>query len=296
MTPRGARSVFVEKGEGVGGPITVGPDGNLWFTGSNGGGAATLGRITLGRYVPIVSDLGHAGAPAVTAGPDGNLWLAVSGHITDGHISRVTTAGVVTEFGVSAQRLGGIALGPDGNLWFTEGREYPEEGHIGRITPEGVVTKFATGNTFLERGLHGIASGPDGNLWFTNEAGEVGRITPSGVVTKFSAGIPPESRPYEIAAGPDGNLWFTEPGSKSIGRMVRHRDPVLPRHQRRTARDHGGARQQPLVHRETWSNREDHSAPAPIAGLAAHTAYHFRIVSPSPARAPAVVVRVSSWW
>jgi streptogramin lyase len=221
MTPRGARDVFVEHGEGVGGPITTGPDGNLWFTGSDGGGGTTLGRVTLdGVISPIILGLGHSGAPAITAGPDGNLWEAVSGHGSQGSIFRATTEGVVTEFGVSAHLLGGITLGPDGNLWFTEGSEYPEEGQIGRITPQGAVTQFATGNMFVDRGLHGIASGPDGNLWFTNEAGEVGSITPSGVVTKFSTGIAPDARPYEIAAGPDGNLWFTEPGTKSIGRIT----------------------------------------------------------------------------
>jgi virginiamycin B lyase len=221
MTPKGALTVFVEHGEGVGGPIAAGPESSLWFTGSNEGGATTLGRITLGGAIsPVVLGLGHSGAPAIAAGPDGNLWEAVSGHISEGDIFRVTPGGVVTQFGVSAHRLGGIALGPDGNLWFTEGREYPEEGQIGRITPQGAVTQFATGDVFVERGLHGIASGPDGNLWFTDEAGEVGRITPNGVVSKFSAGIAPESRPDEIAAGPDGNMWFTEPGSKSIGRIT----------------------------------------------------------------------------
>jgi streptogramin lyase len=223
MTPGGARSVFVEDGEGVGGPITVGPDGNLWFTGSNEGGATTLGRITLsGVITPIIPALGHSGPPAITAGPDGNLWEAVSGHGSGskGSIRRITTEGAVTEFGVSAHQLGGITLGPDGNLWFTEGHEYPEEGQIGRITPEGVITEFSIDRTFFEGGLHGIVSGPDGNLWFTDEAGEIGRITPTGVVTMFSAGITPGSRPDEIAAGPDGNLWFTEPGTKSIGRIT----------------------------------------------------------------------------
>jgi streptogramin lyase len=234
MTPEGGLTEFVEHGEGVGGPITVGPDGNLWFTGTDGGGGTSLGRVTLeGAITPIISGLGHAGAPPITGGPDGNLWEAVSGHLSNSEadIYRITTAGDATAFGVPTHQLGGtnltehllggIALGPDGNLWFTEGNGYLEEGVIGRITLEGAITQFPTGNSFLEGGgLHGITAGPDGNLWFTDEVGEIGRITAQGVVTEFSTGITPASRPYEIAAGPDGNLWFTEPGSKRIGRIT----------------------------------------------------------------------------
>src|SRR5438445_13525559 len=49
--------------------ITLGPDGNLWFTEFEGG---QIGRITPSGPVPEFTGL--TGAPVcITAGPDGNL-------------------------------------------------------------------------------------------------------------------------------------------------------------------------------------------------------------------------------
>ena len=62
------------------------------------------------------------------------------------------------------------------------------------------------------------------------------------------------SSPEGITTGPDNNLWFTENAANAIGmfnpatdasRRVHHPDGRLW-----TAGDYGGARWQPLVHRE----------------------------------------------
>ena len=152
--------------------ITVGPDGNLWFTEA---GVNRIGRITpLGVVTEFSAGITPgAGPQGITAGPDGNLWFT---EYSGNRIGRITTAGVVTEFsaGISpgANPLG-ITAGPDGNLWFTE---YLGD-RIGRITPAGVVTEFSTG---ISPGAlpPGITAGPDGNLWFTERGGNrIGRIT-----------------------------------------------------------------------------------------------------------------------
>ena len=184
--------------------ITVGPDGNLWFTEPTGN---RIGRITpAGVITEFSSGLTPNSKPfGITAGPDGNLWFT---ELTGKHIGRITTSGVITEFGngISSSLLFGITSGPDGNLWFTEFAS------IGRITPAGTVTEFSSG---ISAGSEpdGITTGPDGNLWFAEfGVNRIGRITPAGVATEFSAGISTNSAPVGIAAGPDGNLWFTEQG------------------------------------------------------------------------------------
>src|SRR5262249_43955700 len=85
ITPDGTITEFaVPTAESFLYAITAGPDGNVWFTESQGG----------------VLGLPPAG----------------------GKIARITPAGVITEFDTPtmASAPAGIAAGADGNLWFTE--------------------------------------------------------------------------------------------------------------------------------------------------------------------------------
>ncbi|MDQ6777836.1 MAG: hypothetical protein M3071_16855, partial [Actinomycetota bacterium] len=117
-----------------GGPtwLTVGPDGALWYSGTEHG---TIGRIGRTHAVTEYTVLPAASMPAqIVSGPDGALWFADNG--TDA-IGRITTTGRVTEYAL-APGSGplGIAAAP-GGLWFTESRR----GAIGFITPAGDVTQ-----------------------------------------------------------------------------------------------------------------------------------------------------------
>jgi streptogramin lyase len=230
--------------------ITLGPDGNMWFTGYHAEeivrinpdgsftqfptGAGTFpgvlvtgpdnnlwfsdaGTLKIGRMTPagVVDEfpLLTAGGPAgLTAGPDGNLWF-VEGNANK--IGRITTSGVVTEFSVPTAGVPlQIAAGPDGNLWFTEFTA----GKIGRITTLGAITEFTVPTAGSEP--QGITGGPDGNVWFTEtNTNKVGRITPAGVITEFAIRTPTVNN-IGIAAGPDGALWFTASVSNRIGRMT----------------------------------------------------------------------------
>ena len=232
--------------------ITVGPDGNLWFTESD---LNEIGRITpSGQVTQFSAGISPYAFPAgITLGPDGNLWFTEPNL---DQIGRITTAGQVSEFsdGITpGSHPTGITAGPDGSLWFTE-----YDGGIGTMNTAGQGLDFTTGITpgshptaitvgpdgnlwFTEaagrigkvNGLQatefsngissdsqpeGITAGPDGNLWFTEIGGEIGRITTTGHVTQFSTGITPGSEPYDITAGPYGNLWFTNNGG-GIGRI-----------------------------------------------------------------------------
>jgi sugar lactone lactonase YvrE len=121
------------------GGITTGPDGNLWFTESEGNGK--IGRITpAGRIteypLPTHPSYPEGGSPSsIVAGPDGNVWFT---EVIGNKIGRITPAGVITEYhtptGIS--HPAGIVAGPDGNLWFTE----QLGSAIGRITPTATPT------------------------------------------------------------------------------------------------------------------------------------------------------------
>ena len=236
--------------------ITLGPDGNLWFTAGDTpvGGGNNIGRITRAGVItefPIPTP--NSRPYSISAGPDGNVWFTEAGKI-----GRITPAGVITEFPVAgAPGLFGLVSGPDGNLWFTQFNT----GEIGRINPTtGAITKFPVvsaldginglavgpdGNLWFTMYVRhrigsvtttgvlvatyptptansfpeGITAGPDGNLWFTERVGNrIGRITPSGVITEFS--FPTPGSPSWLTAGPDGNLWYTQFGGTRIGRIT----------------------------------------------------------------------------
>jgi virginiamycin B lyase len=52
--------------------ITVGPDGNIWFTAYHGG---HIGRVTLDGTVTEVAVPEAGGLTGIVVGPDGNLWI-----------------------------------------------------------------------------------------------------------------------------------------------------------------------------------------------------------------------------
>lgn len=196
--------------------ITMGPDGNLWFTEFSG---LKIGKITSQGVITEYAIPGAEGLVGITTGPDGNLWF------TDeyaGFIGHITTTG--SYLGPIDLPLGshpqGIVTGPDSRLWFVDNSVdllHPMYGfRIGAITTGGTLTEYPTYinpivfEAFATAGQ--ITVGPDGNLWFTNantsavQIQFVGRITTTGTVTTF----PTHDTPGGITSGPDGNLWVIE--------------------------------------------------------------------------------------
>lgn len=207
--------------------ITVGPDGNIWFTESKSPGR--VARITpTGQVTEFTGAITPGSGPngiAARGSVDGNIWFIETQD--PGRVVRMNPSGDMTVFtgGVtSGFSLNGFPIeivgGPDGAMWFTE----LLGGRVARIDSVGQVTEFTTGITPNSRPV-GIAAGPDGAMWFTEDAdpGRVARITTSGQVTEFTGGITPGfsagGTPTSIAAGPDGAMWFTE--SHDPGRVAR---------------------------------------------------------------------------
>ena len=241
ITPSGTITVFTKGMPSYSWPnsLVVGPDGNLWFTGTESamlGGSLAIGRVTPSGLVTLFTkglsafDQLHR----ITVGPDGNLWF--SANLQGGGpsvIGRVTPAGAITLFSTGLPRLGfpgRVVAGPDGNLWFplSVTDSLGSYAAIGRITPSGTITLFRRGLT--SGGIPSdLVAGADGQLWFTVSAppggtGAIGRITPqSGAITLFAKGLPLGSDPANITTGPGGSLWFTDQlstGTGVIGRII----------------------------------------------------------------------------
>jgi virginiamycin B lyase len=67
--------------------ITVGPDGNLWFTLRLGN---TIGRITpAGVITEFAIPTANSRSEGITAGPDGNVWFA---EVLTSQLGRITTS------------------------------------------------------------------------------------------------------------------------------------------------------------------------------------------------------------
>jgi virginiamycin B lyase len=209
--------------------ITLGPDGNLWFTESN---AYKIGRITpaggLTEFSFESKSLPPFGMPVIiAAGPDGALWFTEE---STKRIGRVTTAGDVTEFPVATDgNPQFITAGSDGALWFTESGNL-----IARMSPSDPDTIVEYQTVLSASTLGAVTTGPDGNIWFTetdhaSNSARVARVDltklsgcsarPSLCITEFV--IPGEGGNLQlsgITSGADGALWFTATGK--VGRIT----------------------------------------------------------------------------
>jgi len=204
---------------GTGADITLGPDGNLWFTEQSRIGRITPDGTVTNYAVPTPPRFGFGG---ITAGPDGNVWFTEVEGARDqpSFVGRITPDGTVTEFSNLQVNSypGGIATGPDGNLWFSDTNNFGNPFHeMERITPDGTVTEF----TANANGP--VTAGPDSNIWY-DAGGRVGRITPDGVVTTFTLPNIGQGNIEGMTAGPDGNIWVVAseyPGFNVGGEIAR---------------------------------------------------------------------------
>lgn len=195
--------------------ITMGSDGNFWFTEQN---SSRVARITpLGVITEFVTPT-FSFPFDITPGPDGNIWFSEG---STGQIAFITPAGRITEIMFSIfDASSGITAGPDGNIWFCD----LTGNNIWRYElASQSLAKFPipTPDSFPED----ITAGPDGNLWFTERsAGKIARITTSGVITEVASGL---DAPRDIVNGPDGNLWFSLAFVSQIGRLTTAGDITL---------------------------------------------------------------------
>lgn len=191
--------------------LTVGPDANLWLTGSHGRVASASERVVRAtvtgrqRAFTVYGLKGIVNFLGLTAGPDRALWFTADNGLV-GRVGRVTTDGRVRLItSLSAGSAAGITTGPDHALW-TCGA-----GSASRITAQGRVRRFrnASINT-AARGTNAITSA-GGELWLSGQ-GMIGRITTSGRYTSFPFAAPYQQQDdvLDLTPGPDGQVWFVK--------------------------------------------------------------------------------------
>jgi RHS repeat-associated protein len=199
------QSEYTTAGKTVG--VTDGPEGDLWFTSTNG---------YVGKMTPEGKSLAEykaGGEPeGITTGSDKKLWFA---NPKSDSIGTVGTSGAITSY--TLKRAGAapssIVSGPGENLWFTE----TEGAHIGEMNTKGeVLAEYAT---FSGGSPRGIAVDTSGNLWFAEYLGDrICKMTSTGALAGYK--LPAESDPDDVVLGPDGKLWFVDTGTNAIGTMT----------------------------------------------------------------------------
>jgi hypothetical protein len=149
---------------GLGG-ITVGPEGNLWFSEET---ASKIGEIN--PTTDATSDFATPTASAlpekITVGPEGNLWFTELGVSKIGEINPTTHATSDFATPTPSSTPIAIAVGPDGNLWFSE----PEASKIGEIGAGAEAASLAA-PVVAGSGQAGTQQVCDGELW-SNFAGQ----------------------------------------------------------------------------------------------------------------------------
>ncbi|HEX6461880.1 MAG TPA: hypothetical protein VFZ58_01250 [Candidatus Saccharimonadales bacterium] len=159
-----------------------------------------------------VSSVGGSAPRYIVKGNDNNMWFTQG---AGGRIGKITSAGVLTGYGVSTSRQPQhIVGGPDGNMWFTEFNS----GRIRRADLNGALTgefMIAEGNSYPQE----IIVGPDNNLWFTQSYRYITKLTTAGVMTSYPT-ITTTSHPVGLAIGPDNNLWFGDNNNSKIIRST----------------------------------------------------------------------------
>ncbi len=220
--------------------ITSGPDGALWFT-ENGCATCSpavpgeIGRITTGGVVTQYQITSRAlSSPfGIVSGSDGALWFTEAGcrlcsPVVPSKIGRITTAGVITEFDLPANRWAGtIAAGPDGALWFLEvnASTATTQNEMGRITTAGALTEFPLNLTptyvsvFNQYGALTPDAGGNALVYVGNGTAGVaiGYMSTAGAERDFV--MPNYAAGYGVVTGPDGAQWFTGYAIDAIGRF-----------------------------------------------------------------------------
>ncbi|MGD0454004.1 MAG: hypothetical protein ABSB69_10440 [Solirubrobacteraceae bacterium] len=238
--------------------LTVGPEGDLWFTedtyeGSEG--APAIGRLTASGQLtqfptpvepnPVFPQEGaHQQPGQISAGPENDLWFTAEGFGTK-VLSRITPAGVLSQFppqlvpagkGETGPKQDEIALGlaeaGNGDLWLVEETEKA----IGLVEPGGAIRQVPVAEgrfkgVVYQEGSDPIVGTADGGVWFVEHEGFT-RLSASGAVVRrvlreeewLGAGRSKTSAGRyflgSLAATPDGVLWVSQPELGDILKRV----------------------------------------------------------------------------
>lgn len=178
------------------GQLTLGSDGNVWFTELGHVAKITTGGTITEFAYPDGNTANYYGS--IASGPDGDIWVTEYNGYSIDDIDPMT--GTFTSYSLPCSPVG-LVSAVDGNLW-VECSSY-----LYRVTTSGSYTAYY--NPYSTDGYpSAFEKGPDGNPWFTvggrNEVGEFNTTTNSLILYS-----PPSTfgNTYGLTAGPDGNVW-----------------------------------------------------------------------------------------
>lgn len=190
---------------------TLGPDGNIWVTGSLRNDAEIFRVVpSSGAIAPFSAGFSGGSPGGIAVGPDGNLWFApqsnsepeisssLSFMTTNGSVSSVAVTSGLTScdvFPVNATTIGS-------SIWFSDTCD-----QIGSYTPSTArwIMYNASGTELTE--------GPDGNVWFVDGGASVSKLVPGNPVVSYPLSY---MTAEHITAGSDGNLWFSAGGYQGL--------------------------------------------------------------------------------
>lgn len=234
ITPSGQITVYTLPTPGADlGYITVGSDGNLWFTEHT---PNKFGRITPSGTITEFP-FEDIGAPnGIVNGPDGRLWICEQGaydasnrHQTYGRIERVNTDGTIyATYDIAPDSWQNvpedITVGPDNKLWFTQFIAISQTIYeISNVTLGGTITQYQTPTANAGPGSPILAG--DANIWFSEAyAAQLGHVKPSGKIAEFplsqgTAKFP--TAPYGLTTngGKHLQIWFADYQNGRIGQF-----------------------------------------------------------------------------
>ncbi len=221
--------------------LTVGSDGNLWFSDTGNRKVGTIdpaGPYVTGSITEYVVPNGPVGTGqyynqlgGIATGQDGNLYVA---DYYNGVVDQITTAGVTTnqfitpgEVQYNPQHGNGftrfIAAGTDGKLYVTSGGEGFTSPYNGRLDA------LATSGTFTNVPIPGFAYAPDsiaaghGVVAFSDLANQsLGMVAPGtyGVrefpITDGFSFQSTGDAPNGVAIAADGSAWYMCYGATGV--------------------------------------------------------------------------------
>ena len=169
--------------------ITIGPDGNLWFTQQLQG---QLGRLTPSGQITLYSTGVGSGPHGIEFDKQGRLWITRQFSNTISQVEIKGTVHIVANHVIPYPNASphGLTVARDGKVWFT-GREGNVVGYYDPKSDRFRVFKLGNPDPNPDPEKNGnfpiyIKQAPDGSMYFTNLlTSRVSRITQSGKLTQF---------------------------------------------------------------------------------------------------------------
>ena len=196
---------------GLNGPdgFAIDSGGNLFVANWGGGYGTRVLKITPDTLVTVSDSTSEA--------PDGlafdNAGYLYISNYSSGRITRISPAGVKTDFASGLNNPSALAFDSAGNLYVSN----YGGGTVSRISAGGSVSLFASG---FSRPI-GLVFDQQWNLYVSNyNTGIVNKVSPSGNVTVFATVPNPlTSKIQYLARGQSGNLYLPAYGHHKVYRI-----------------------------------------------------------------------------